>query len=223
MGGCSGSGGRRSPQGSVKGSMRTIKARSISHWSATYARNRLALEYHQRRHPDDPWLTRDAAGLIGEWIRSGDTCLEWGSGRSTWWLASAGVHVSTVEHDPGWAQKVVERSDLADRMDLALVGGEDAHAYVGAHPGVERVDMALVDGLHRAQCALRAASVVRPGGILVVDNVERYLPSESISPESRGASLPEPGWQDFQDLVGKWRRVWTSNGVTDTAIWFAPC
>lgn len=84
------------------------------------------------------------------------------------------------------------------------------------------VDIAIVDGLYRGACAVRAVELVKPGGVVVVDNVERYLPSTSRGPESRGSTTVHPEWITFSHAVSGWRRYWTSNGVTDTCIWFRP-
>lgn len=69
---------------------------------------------------------------------------------------------------------------------------------------------------------MRAArdELLRPGGVLVLDNAETYLPTTSRSPwNSTAPATPE--WQRFVDLSADWRCVWTTNGVWDTAIWFA--
>jgi hypothetical protein len=60
----------------------------------------------------------------------------------------------------------------------------------------------------------------------IVDNCNWYLPTpkHSVSPFSR---KPEQGpytpkWAVFLDSVRGWRRVWTTNGVTDTGFWVKP-
>jgi predicted O-methyltransferase YrrM len=196
------------------------------HWTPRYVLHRAELELRQRRRPDDPWLTGDAIAFLDQWVQPGDRCLEWGSGRSSRWLAARGLQVSTVEHDAGWAEQVEAqaRSVGPGSIDLVHVGEDDIDGYVGAHShlGAHSVDLALIDGIHRAQCAVRAAGAVKPGGLVIVDNVERYLPSRSRSPESRGGTGPDDDWAAFDGAVQGWRRYWTTNGVTDTAFWFRP-
>lgn len=198
------------------------RRRSIpSHWTPRYLFDRSQLALRQRAHSGDPWLTRNAVVFLAEWLRGGDTCLEWGSGRSTSWLSRHGVRVFTVEHDPIWA-KLLTDSPTSAGVELAVVTPENTTAYAGAHATLAEVDLALVDGIHRDVCALRAVELVKPGGLIVVDNVERYLPSSSRAPESRGDAVPDAGWAQFAKITGSWRRYWTSDGVTDTAIWFKP-
>ena len=42
-----------------------------------------------------------------------------------------------------------------------------------------------MDGTYRAQCVLQSLPLLKSGEILVIDNVNRYLPSLSIAPNSR--------------------------------------
>jgi len=192
------------------------------HWTTRYLFHRSILDLRQRRHPDDPWLTADAIAFLGQWVQPGDRCLEWGSGRSTWWLAARGASVATVEHDEAWAAAVLAKPSGPGAIELVHVAADREDDYVAAHPDLGGVDLALIDGIHREGCALRAVTEVRPGGLLVVDNIERHLPSRSTSPEARGQQAPEPGWRAFAEATEGWRRWWTTNGVTDTALWFKP-
>lgn len=194
-----------------------------THWTPRYVVDRVRLELDQRRWPDHPWWTRDAIAFLSSWIRPGDICVEWGAGRSTLWLDRRGVSVRSVEHDPIWADSVTTRFSGRSMSKVLLVDPDSVTAYVRAVGSNEGpVDIAIVDGLHRGACASLAAQLVKPGGLVVVDNVERYLPSPSRSPESRGSTPVDADWVAFVGAVTHWRHYWTSNGVTDTCIWFRP-
>ena len=87
------------------------------------------------------------------------------------------------------------------------------------------LDFVLVDGILWAHCAFAALQKIRPGGILTIDNANRYFPSNSVSPGSR---KPTQGpASEEQAIVTKrledWRCIWTTNGVTDTALYLKPC
>ena len=81
-----------------------------------------------------------------------------------------------------------------------------------------------MDGIYRAQCVLQSLPLLKNGGILVIDNVNRYLPSRSIAPNSRSieAGPIDEEWQQVLDQISTWRYFWTSNGVSDTAVYFKP-
>jgi hypothetical protein len=65
---------------------------------------------------------------------------------------------------------------------------------------------------------------LKPGGLLVIDNVNWYLPSRSRAPNSRTPALGPHGavWTDIARELARWRSIWTSSGVWDTAIFVKP-
>jgi hypothetical protein len=114
----------------------------------------------------------------------------------------------------------------ADNVKYVNPVQEEA-AYVAAADsglGGAAPDMALVDGLYRDACALWALRTVKPGGVIVVDNVQRYLPHQTFAPYAIGAAgtPATPKWEQFWAVAGKWRQLWTSNGIEDTAFFFKP-
>lgn len=208
--------------------------RTIRHWTPRYIVNRLALAYHQRVAPRDPWLTKTACTFLADWLGPADVGLEWGCGRSTLWFAEHVHRLTSVEHNVEWYSLV--RSRLAERgianVDLRLVPTasdacaqkEDSYVAVGDEFEHNSLDFVLVDGLHRSQCAAVALKLVKPGGILIIDNAEWFIPHESHSPgaiaRKRGEMTAD--WQAVVAELGWWRSVWTSNGVWDTAIYCKP-
>jgi len=209
--------------------------RSTSHWTPRYVRDRIAELYYQRSHPDHPWLTRTANDILESYLRPTDAGIEFGSGRSTIWFGRRSERLISVEHDGQWHDKVRGMLSAAglDHVDYRLVprdvpeesGDESAYARVADELEAESLDWALVDGVYRDACALHVLDKLRPGGVLIIDNVNWYLPSPSRSPSSRSlADGPNgPGWVRLAGAVERWRRIWTSSGVTDTALFFKPC
>jgi predicted O-methyltransferase YrrM len=125
-------------------------------------------------------------------------------------------------------RSIVEREGLRN-VDLKFfspnAGLDEVRAYVSFVAEVAGpFDLIIVDALYRDHCALSAIEYLRPGGLLLIDNINWYLPSRSVSPESRREEdgPASPLWADFSDRVKAWRQIWTSNGVTDTAIWVKP-
>jgi predicted O-methyltransferase YrrM len=209
-------------------------SRPLRHLTPRYVYNRVRQMRYERRHADDPWLTPAAIAMLGSLLRPEDTGVEFGSGRSTLWFATRVAALTSVEHDEQWYQAVAAR--LKDRglgnVDYILApedqpldrGGESAYARAALAFPDSGIDFALVDGHYRDYSAKLVLPKIRPGGMLIIDNANLYLPCQSKSPNSRTAALgaATPVWCDVRDELAGWRSIWTSSGVWDTAIFIKP-
>ena len=211
--------------------------RSFRHWTPRYIYSRIGLFLYQKRHPDYPWLTKQAIQLLDKLLGPADIGLEWGSGKSTLWFARRVGHLTSVEHDFAWYANNSTRIRGAGLANVTYlfceVKGEDEQyqrevnsPYVNV---VDRfsensLDFALVDGMFRSECAYQVQKKIRPGGILVVDNANWFLPCVSFAPNSRSieSGPASAQWALFITLVAGWRCIWTTNGDFDTAIWIKP-
>jgi predicted O-methyltransferase YrrM len=205
--------------------------RSFAHWTPRYVFDRSLNLLSDLIHPEWPWLTPAAVRFLETRLKPADLVFEWGAGRSTLWTARRVKRVISVEHDPAWFRRIRSRATRRGLGNLEIKLVEDAQRpdcairYVEAiYEFEEKFDVISVDGLHRERCALAALEKIKPGGMVLLDNANWYLPSSSRAPASRsrhqGASSSE--WAEFQRQVSGWQVLWTSNGVTDTAIWFSP-
>jgi predicted O-methyltransferase YrrM len=203
------------------------------HWTPQYVKDRVQLRRWERRHPEAPWLVAGAVALLETWLRKSDVVVEFGSGRSTVWLAARVDRVISVEHDPTWYARVAAELEAANvrnveyhSVDLPVPAEADVHAAAYLRPVTQALagpaDMVLVDGILRDAAALWALEHVRRGGIVVIDNVNRYLPHPTGSPASLGphGRPPTERWCTVAATVASWRKAWFSNGVTDTAVFF---
>lgn len=209
------------------------KPRYILNYTPRYVFNRTKLLLYEFRHPDHPWLTQQANQNLSTLLRPQDVGLEWGSGRSTFWFARRIKYLTSIEHDETWYKVVSSKLKAATisnvnyllcKLDKGQKPEESSYVQVANAFAKENLDFVLVDGRYRDVCANIVLEKIRPGGILVIDNVNRYLPCDSISPNSRAkkSTLASEYWDCFLDRVKDWRLIWTSNGVWDTAIWFKP-
>ena len=181
---------------------------------------------YQRTHPDAPWLGQDMVGILQNWLLPDDRGFEWGSGRSTIWFAERTGSLVSVEQNPDWYRWVNTglKARNLKQVEFHLCEDEREYRRVASKYPSESFDFCLVDGLARDECALAAISLVKPGGIVIVDDCNRYLPTRSRSPFSR---RPEHGpeteqWAAYQDRVKGWRKISTTNGVTDSVLWVKP-
>ena len=192
----------------------------------------------QRQHPEVPVIVANAALILDSWLRTGDRGLEWGSGRSTTWLASRIAHLVTVEHDPAWYARVgraLEARGVAAKVDYRLVEAPHdqlaeplEHPYAGVADEIAdgTLDFILVDGQMRLRCVEKALTKLKPGGLLVLDGANRYLPNRFENGFTTiQLTRSEPLNQDWRSVVERlsdWRAMITSDGLWDTRLWAKP-
>lgn len=196
--------------------------RNISHWTPRYIFNRINLAIYQKQNPDHPWLTRDTIIILKSFLKKSDLGLEWGSGRSTAWFSSRVKKLVSVEDNPEWYCLVTEKLKKINSNNVEYHLMTERDTYVGIINKFQNnsLNFALVDGSHRSSCAVSVVEKIKLGGAIIIDNVNRFLPSNSYSPNSRTheTGVISEEWQNFLDLVKDWRIIWTSNGVCDTAL-----
>ncbi len=204
-----------------------IPSKGFGHWTPEYLYNRLKLYLFELAHPDCPWLTQYVTKFLSSWLRKTDVGLEYGSGRSSIWFARRVKHLTSIEHNFIWYEHVRTELLKHNLANVNLVYAEEKESYIKIIKKTlnNSVDFALIDGIYRDECALEAIRKIKPGGLLIIDNINWYLPSISQSPSSR-AKQDKPAsqiWKRLSELFKEWRCIWTSDGVTDTAIYIKPC
>src|SRR5215472_12937868 len=156
--------------------------------------------FDQLRHPSDPWLTRDAIEFLQQYLRQNMYGFEFGSGRSTKWLARRIGRLVSVEDNPIWYRRITQELvglDVDYRFASSSIGCE---GYVGpllAFPD-ETFDFIIIDGNWRDACVAAAARKVKRSGIIVIDNADER---RDVSP------------------LGEFTRYPTDNGVWQTDIY----
>ena len=209
--------------------------KTVNHWSPRYVQKRIAEMMYQRSQPDLPWLTRAANDILTSYLKPSDIMIEFGSGRSTMWFSTYVKHVTSVEDNQSWYDKVDLKIKTSGKTNITYhfaprdvpdhEGGDSSYVKILEQIESESVDLVLDDGVYRDFVALNALRTIRPGGVLIIDNVNWYLPSDSRSPCSRTvAEGPNgPVWEEVWKNISLWRKIWTTSGVTDTAFYFKPC
>ena len=208
--------------------------KSFRHWTPRYITDRLAEIYYQKTKPHHPWLTKQANLILSTYLQKSDVGLEFGSGRSTVWLAERVQHLTSVEHNQQWhaiVQKMLKDKQIGNvdyRFGAESPADQDPAEsdYVKCISDFQThsLDFTLIDGIYRDYCVRDTLDKIKPGGLVVIDNVNRYLPFETYSPHSRHPGDGPLGqmWGQIQEVFASWRYIWTSSGVTDTAFFFKP-
>lgn len=212
-----------------------------AHWTWRYLLRRIPDYFDQKCASSEPWLNHKVREALDSLVSKTDSMVECGSGRSTPWFAERVDRLLSIEFDRAWYDRV--RSDLDARqvknVDLRFVqysiaGHQQANEYIEVLTAIEdaSVDVCLVDGGPRSYCAMAIIPKLKPGGLLVIDDVHGFFPSHSQTPNAFRNPQDIPAlykgnvklnWRDVYAIVKPWRCLWLSNGVRDTAIFFKPC
>lgn len=198
----------------------------ISHWNRKYIANRIAHKWYQRTHRDVPWLTRTCVEFLDSWLKPTDSGLEFGSGRSTRWFLDRVAKLVSVENNERWHQVVSDdcRSAIEEgRLDLRFLVGRDEYLGLIDEIDDDSLDFCLIDGNFRDECAENVIQKIRPGGIIIIDDINLYIPYvESVSPNSRTREMgvAEGRWSVVASNPRVHRHYITTDGVSDTGILF---
>jgi hypothetical protein len=163
--------------------------------AATLAREPKYLPDYCRHHfyrgklPVDlglPWWSFSAIEAARDFCGRATRVFEFGTGGSTIFLARLCQHVTSVEDDAGWHQRMCRELDRAVLGNVELrLRPFDFHHPVGFEHSAylltldRAYDLIVVDGQDwtfdmRPQCFARAEQHIRPGGVIVVDDSWRY-------------------------------------------------
>lgn len=123
--------------------------------------------------PTQPWIGYDAIARLNELLRPDMRALEYGSGMSTMWFARRVKDITAVEDSAEWAG--FQRKQLARKNyhNVEIIDASTKDAYVrppaaGLAPAA--FDFIMIDGRWRDACAEAAIEVVKPGGLVYLDN-----------------------------------------------------
>lgn len=203
---------------------------SVDRWSPAYVRARIAQSWFRLLHPDYPWLTKESIGILDRWIRPEHSVVEFGAGGSTLYFAARCGRLVSYEHDGNWHRKV------SSRLDESRYGHVELHCFALDDPRYcnhvcaladQSIDLVLIDGRRRAECTWNALPKLKPGGLLVIDNAERYLSrvTDISCASGTGKQSIHPSEQTWRMVAGhtaSWKRQWTDNGVWTTLILHCP-
>ena len=129
-----------------------------------------------------PWLPFRVIDELEGVVGPGTRVFEYGGGGSTLWFLDRGAVVVTVEHQSKWAA-VLEGSIASDNWTMLVRSLAEGYAHYAnailAYPD-DWFDVVVVDGRARPRCVARSLSKVKPGGRLLVDDVNRQRYADAV-------------------------------------------
>ena len=191
---------------------------------------------------EQAWINFKALDYLNSYLQKSHKVFEYGGGGSTLFFAKRCAFVATVENDEAWFKILSEtiaktgftgwegffqkgepstsqapRSIAIPEDYKSAAKGEEGLSYEKYVNSIQKFpdqyfDVVLVDGRARPSCIATAVAKIKPGGLLVVDNMER--PYYHTAFQERFAHLFEPV------SMGLYPTLYHPD-FTDTSIWRA--
>jgi predicted O-methyltransferase YrrM len=148
--------------------------------------------------------------------------IEFGSGRSTDWFAQRVDKLTSVETKEVWYEKVRLDEKKYINTNLKFLDSEIKFRNLINSLDDYSIDIVLIDGAYRDLCANLMINKMKLGGVMIIDNANRYLYNpNTFSPNSlKDHSEMSDDWNIFYKKTLSNRRIWTTNAITDTLIIF---
>ena len=153
-----------------------------------------------------PWYTYPTIEYLSHLELSTLRVFEYGSGNSTLWWAARVSHVTSVEDDRGWYDKIKSSLNFQN-VDYRLARNSREYFSMATND----FDIYIVDGTHRRECLEHVASL-ESGMMLILDNSDWYPKSVSFLQE-------ELGWMqvDFHGFGPINNYTWTTSVFVNPA------
>ncbi|HSI34205.1 MAG: SAM-dependent methyltransferase [Phycisphaerae bacterium] len=114
-----------------------------------------------------PWITFPAIEYIKQLDLSHARVLEYGSGFSTHFWAKRVKHVTSIEDDKSWYERMSRK--MPKTVDYRLCPDEET--YVNEVKKLDgKFDIIVNDGIHRFRCGQASRDRLKDGGFIILDN-----------------------------------------------------
>ena len=137
-----------------------------------------------------PWMTYPALAWMDQLDLAECRIFEYGAGWGTLHWAGRAREVSSVESDAAWVRRITPLLP----PNVTLHGPMDGASYIAAARIGAPWDVVIIDGRHRPDCAQVAVEVLRPGGLILLDNSDWFT---SAADYLRSQGLTQVDFQGF--------------------------
>ncbi len=121
-----------------------------------------------------PWISYTSIGIFKNFLSKNSRVLEFGSGMSTIWYAKYAGYVCSVENNEIWYEKVksiIEKHNLNNIHYQYCNNDKDYYSFMSQDN--IGFDLIIVDGSYRSKCMASAIKLLKPGGIIYLDNSDK--------------------------------------------------
>jgi len=161
-----------------------------------------------------PMFATEAVNMLDDYIKNDMRVWEWGAGQSTIWLAKRAFMVYSVEYTLEWCQWVQNKAKINKLNNIAILYNSTIdESYENRITQVYGpFDIIIVDGERRKECILKCIPRLNIGGLLVLDNSNRYRLDR--------LGIPDKWEKNIFDGIGK-SNIQTTKDTFHTTIWKA--
>ena len=119
-----------------------------------------------------PWYTYPAIEFLKQFDFSDKSVFEWGSGNSSFFWAIRAKEVISIEDDKKWFD-IINQNKL-DKQKVILHDRKNDYENSILDEN-KNFDIIVIDGKYRYECSKNAVKCLNKGGIIILDNSERYF------------------------------------------------
>jgi predicted O-methyltransferase YrrM len=173
-----------------------------------------------KKNQNLPWMTKDANDFLIKNLKKDMVLLEFGSGRSTQFYAKCVKKVYSREHHKKWFERVSKQLEDFKNVEYSFYRSLESYSTISTIDN-ESLDIIIIDGKNRVNCLLNSVEKLKIGGIIVLDNAERYLIYPTSSPAKYVRNKRDSKWETVENILCE--RFWrydTTDGVSDTIFFF---
>jgi hypothetical protein len=159
-----------------------------------------------------PWFTYPAIDYLDQLYLKDKVMLEWGAGNSSKFFAPKVRQLYSIEHNKDWFDKI-NKFNLPNHS----ISHIEEQQYGDLARSLNRkFDIILIDGIKRDVCAGVAIDLLEKGGIIILDNSDRY---PDISEKFRDSDLIQVDFHGFGPIN---TYTWTTSLFISRTFSFKP-
>lgn len=119
-----------------------------------------------------PWLSYPFIDFITPRFNNELILFEFGSGNSTLFFSNKVRKVISIEHNKEWYEII--NINKPSNVELILTKSEEVNDYQNYFSVLNhKVDIVIVDGLHRNECMINSINKLSENGVIILDDSER--------------------------------------------------
>lgn len=203
--------------------------RPLSHLTPLYVSRRLRQLAWQSRNPSVPWLAIPTVKLLDSYLKSSDKVLEFGSGRSTQYLAQRVEKIISIEHNEEWYNKLndlFENHIERERVNLIHVDKSSIQEWINntaawksfIHLIDAPFDLILIDGIFRLELVIMSIPLLNDSGMLILDDAHRFFAPIELGTNKLliKAGLSESRTRAAETIIdycSNFRKIWLTDGI----------